>query len=74
MSQKLHKKLYRSRNDRLIAGVCGGFAAYFDLDPSLVRLIVIPLVCFTAFFPGILAYIIAAVVIPLETDNVIIVE
>ena len=32
------KKLYRSRRERMICGVCGGIAEYFDLDPSLVRL------------------------------------
>lgn len=36
---KVDKRLYRSREDRVIAGVCGGLAEYFNLDPSLVRLI-----------------------------------
>ena len=32
------KRIYRSRQDRMVCGVCGGIAEYFDLDPSLVRL------------------------------------
>lgn len=36
-----HKKLYRSRRERMIAGVCGGLAQYFDIDPTWIRLIFI---------------------------------
>ncbi len=58
------KRLYRSRRERKLAGVCGGVAEYFNLDPSLVRLgwIVIAL----AAGSGVIAYIIAAIVIPEE--------
>jgi phage shock protein C len=38
MSAK-YKQLYRSRDDRMIAGVCGGMGDYFDLDPTIIRLI-----------------------------------
>jgi phage shock protein PspC (stress-responsive transcriptional regulator) len=38
------KKLYRSRNNRMIAGICGGLAEYFDIDPIIVRLITLILV------------------------------
>ena len=58
------KKLYRSRHDRMICGVCGGIAEYFDLDPSLVRLGWIVLVAMAG--SGIIAYIIATIVIPSE--------
>ncbi len=34
-----YKRLYRSREDRMIAGVCGGIAEYFEIDPTLVRLL-----------------------------------
>lgn len=37
--QKPYRRLYRSRRDRMIAGVCGGLADYFQVDPSVVRLI-----------------------------------
>lgn len=56
------KRLYRTRYDRMIAGVCGGIAEYFRLDPSLVRLGAILLCCMAG--SGVLAYIIAAIVIP----------
>jgi phage shock protein C len=50
------KKLYRSRHDRMIAGVCGGLAEYFDIDSTLVRLIAVALTL--AGGSGILAYLI----------------
>lgn len=58
------KRLYRSREDSMVSGVCGGIAKYFDLDPSLVRLGWILFVALGG--SGIIAYIIAAVVIPYE--------
>ncbi len=58
------KRLYRSRRERKLAGVCGGIAEYFNLDPSLVRLGWLVIVF--AAGSGILAYIIAAIVIPDE--------
>lgn len=58
------KKLYRSNDNRMIAGVCGGIGEYFNVDPTLIRLgwalISLPL----AFFGGVVAYIIAAIIIP----------
>ena len=56
------KRIYRSRQDRMVCGVCGGIAEYFDLDPSLVRL---GWIIFSAMgCSGFIAYIIAAIVIP----------
>ena len=56
------KRLYRSMNNKMIAGVCGGVAEYFGLDPALVRL---GWIVFCALGgSGVLAYIIAAIVIP----------
>ncbi len=58
------KRLYRSRKNRMLGGVCGGIAEYFEIDPVIVRLIAVAL-----FFVGgsaILAYIIALIVIPYE--------
>lgn len=63
MSQK---RLYRSERNRMICGVCGGIAEYFDIDPTLVRLGFI-LFLFGAG-SGLLAYIIAAVIIPNESQ------
>lgn len=60
------KKLYRSRSDSMISGVCGGLAVYFGLDPTVVRLLYVLLSLFSACFPGLLFYIIAMLIIPLE--------
>ena len=57
------KKLYRSPN-RIIAGVCGGIAEYFDVDPTLIRVIYLVLSLFSAAFPGFLLYIILMIMIP----------
>lgn len=58
------KRLYKSNNDKMICGVCGGIANYFNIDPTLVRLAWVILLFAAAF--GLLAYIIAAIVIPSE--------
>lgn len=58
------KKLYRSRKNRYIAGVCSGVAEYLNIDPSIVRLILLILVA--AGGSGVLAYIIAWIIIPEE--------
>ena len=58
----MSKRLYKSRENKMIAGVCGGIAEYFDIDPTLVRL---GWALFCALGgSGIIAYIIAAVIIP----------
>jgi len=58
------KKLYRSREDTKIAGICGGIAEYFNVDSNIIRLLAV----LTAFFGGggVIAYIIAWIIIPLE--------
>lgn len=58
------KKLYRSRKDSKIAGVCGGIAEYFSIDPTIIRLLAV----ITIFFGGggIVSYLIAWLIIPLE--------
>lgn len=57
------KKLYLS-NDKKISGVCGGIGEYFDIDPSIVRLGWLFVTVVTGIVPGIIAYIVAAIVIP----------
>ena len=57
------KKLYRSSN-RIMAGVCGGIAEYFDLDPTLIRVLYVFLSLFSVGFPGLLLYIILMILIP----------
>jgi len=61
------EKLFRSRTQRMIAGVCGGLAEYFDIDPTLVRLIAVALTL--AGGSGILAYFIFWLVVPQKPLN-----
>ena len=62
----MDKKLKLSR-DKKLAGVCGGVAEYLDMDPTLVRLVYAVLTFCSAAFPGVILYIIAALVMP--NDN-----
>lgn len=55
--------MVRSSSNRMIAGVCGGLAEYFDVDPTLVRVAYIMLTFFTAF-SGILVYMVLCIAIP----------
>jgi phage shock protein C len=60
----MNKKLTRSTTDRMIAGVCGGLAEYFDLDPAIVRLVFL---LFTlAGGAGPLIYLVLWIIMPLE--------
>jgi len=58
------RKLTRSAKHKMIAGVCGGLAEYFVLDPTLVRVAYVIVSIISAAFPGILAYIILMFVMP----------
>jgi phage shock protein C len=58
------KRLYRSRSDKMLAGVCGGLAEYFGIDPTIVRLLFVLLALVTVAFPVILAYFILCIVVP----------
>lgn len=60
----MEKKLYRSRKNRVFAGIIGGLAEYFDKDVVLLRLIAIIFLVFTGFFPFGLIYLIAILIIP----------
>jgi phage shock protein C len=60
----LWQKLNRSKKNRKIAGVCGGIAEYFDIDPIIIRLITLILVLSAG--GGLIAYIIAWIVVPEE--------
>ncbi len=58
------KKLYRNRTDRKLWGVCGGLAKYFDIDPTITRVIAVASILVSGV--GIIAYLIMAIVVPLE--------
>ncbi|ABR54592.1 phage shock protein C, PspC [Methanococcus vannielii SB] len=62
------KRLYRSKNEKMLAGVCGGLSIYINIDPTLMRLLWVLLFIIN---PGVLiAYIIAAVIIPIQPEGV----
>ena len=62
------RRLYRSQDDRVIAGVCGGLGAYFGIDPTIVRVIAVMSIFVGG--TGIIAYLILAIVVPLEGSTV----
>jgi len=57
------KKLTRSTN-KILAGVCGGIAEYFDIDPTVVRILYVVLSFFSTCFPGLILYIIMLLIMP----------
>lgn len=57
------KRLLKSRNDRMLSGVCGGIATYFNVDSTIIRILFV-LLGFTG--SGLVAYIIAAIIMPEE--------
>ena len=60
------KHLYRSRSDRMLAGVCGGLGVYYDVDPTVIRLLFVFFALFVGF--SVLLYIILLFIIPLEPE------
>lgn len=65
------KKLYLSKTDKKIFGVCGGLAEYFEVDSTLVRVLTVFVAVVTAIVPAILTYLIAALIIPMRPDAVV---
>lgn len=65
----MEKKLYRSRTNKTFSGVCGGLGEYLNIDPTLVRLLWVLLTFFSAGFPGLIAYIVMACIIPEAPEN-----
>ncbi|MFQ5640280.1 MAG: PspC domain-containing protein [bacterium] len=65
--QKMDKKFTRSREEKMIGGVCGGIAKYFNVDPTIVRIAWALLTLVTEIFPGIIAYIVMLVIVPEES-------
>ncbi|MDD2446263.1 MAG: PspC domain-containing protein [Tissierellia bacterium] len=60
----MERKMYLSETDKKIAGVCGGIGEYFGIDSTIIRLLWVFLLFVTAFIGGILAYFLAAIIIP----------
>jgi phage shock protein C len=61
-------RLYRSETDKKIAGVCGGIAELQDVDPTIVRLILVALALISGFFPLTVGYIIAWAIVPKKSE------
>ena len=61
------KRLYKSRKDKVISGICGGIGEYFGIDPVLVRVIAVLLFFFGGV--GIIAYIVGIIIIPVEPSE-----
>jgi phage shock protein C len=62
----MNKKLYRSKTDRRIAGVCGGLGNYFDIDPTIIRLAWVVALFFAG--GGLFAYLLAMIIVPQEPE------
>jgi phage shock protein C len=60
------KKLYRSRTDRMVGGICGGLGKYLNMDGTLLRLIAVLLLVLTGVIPGVIAYLVIMLIVPLE--------
>jgi len=63
----MERRIYRSRKNRMIAGVCGGIAEYLNIDPAIVRLIMALLVLANGL--GIILYILAVIIIPEKPEE-----
>lgn len=62
------KRFYKSTADKKICGVCAGIAEYFEIDPTIVRVIFAVLSLCTTVFPGLAIYVILAIVLPKDVD------
>ena len=60
------KKLYLAREDKKILGVCGGIGESYGVDPTLVRLLWVAGTLVTGVFPGVIAYVVAWLIIPMR--------
>ena len=65
----MKKRLYRVKNGKMLAGVCGGLAEYLNLDPTIVRILWALIAWFAG--AGIVLYIICACVVPEKEDDII---
>lgn len=66
------KKLYRSRSDKMVAGVCGGLGKYLNIDPTLIRLAFVLLLLGVG--SGVLVYLLMAIIVPLEPESGVTIE
>ena len=62
----MERRLYRSQQNRIVFGVCGGLGEYFNADPVIVRVIAVLIIIFSGIFLGLLAYLVMALIIPMQ--------
>ena len=62
------KKLYRSDKNKMLAGVCGGIAEYYNLDPTLIRVFSVIGIILTGLFPGVIIYAALAILMPRHAE------
>jgi phage shock protein PspC (stress-responsive transcriptional regulator) len=65
---KIIKRIYKSEKDKKVAGILGGLGDYFNVDPTLLRLGFLFLVFITGIIPGVIAYFVAALIVPKESE------
>lgn len=63
------KRLYRSKKERLLAGICGGLGEYLHIDPTVIRLIFVVLLFITALMPMFVIYLILWLLVPQQPDE-----
>jgi phage shock protein C len=63
---RTHRGLTRSRDDRILAGVCGGIAGYLGWSPTVVRVGYVTLSILSSAFPGLIVYLVLALAMPLD--------
>lgn len=63
------KKLYKSATDKKLDGVCAGLGTYFDIDPTVIRVAFVLITILSGIFPGLIAYLVLAIVIPREGEK-----
>lgn len=63
------RKIYRSKKDKMIAGICGGLGEMFEIDPTLIRLGLVFIGLATGVLPLIIAYVIGWIIIPMSSEN-----
>ena len=63
------KRIYRSKTDKIIAGICGGAGEILSIDPTIIRLVLVFLCIATAIAPIVITYIIGWIIIPAKPEN-----
>ena len=62
------KKVYKNNENKILSGVIGGIGDYFDVDPTILRVFWIVITIFTGFFPAVIAYILAIIIVPTKNN------